>query len=99
MFSTLSQTSPGFYVQYKCFENTVVKKEKLLVTSNFSFSHSVFYPFIEPSAIHIKLKFVVCKLFPLGRVKKIVVWERVNLDKSKVWISGNDLLKVPIAPN
>ena len=31
-------------LQYKSFENTV-EKEKLLVTSNFSFSHCVFYLF------------------------------------------------------
>ena len=43
-------------------------KEKLLVTSNFSFSHSVFYPFGELYTIFIKLKIVVCKLFQFGRV-------------------------------
>ena len=44
------------------------EKEKLLVTSNFSFSHSVFYPFGKLSAILIKVKFVVCKVFQFGRV-------------------------------
>ena len=39
------------------------EKENLLVTSNFSFSHSVFYPFGEIPAIFIPLKIVVCKLF------------------------------------
>ena len=42
---------------------TLWEKEKLLVTSNFSFSHSVFYPLGELSTIFIKLKIVVCKLF------------------------------------
>ena len=42
---------------------TLWEKEKLLVTSNFSFSHSVFYPYGELSAIFIKLEIVVCKLF------------------------------------
>ena len=37
------------------------EKDKLLVTSNFSFSHSVFYPFGELSAIVIKFEIVVCK--------------------------------------
>ena len=65
---TLSQTSPGFYVSavqafWKHWE-----KEKLLVTSNFSFSHSVFYPFGELSAIFINFEIVVCKLFQFGRV-------------------------------
>ena len=53
------------------------KKEKLLVSSNFSFFHSVFYPFEKPSAIFINLKIVVCKLFEFGSLK-FVVWERVN---------------------
>ena len=44
------------------------EKEKLLVTSNFSFSNSVFYPFGELSAIFIKFEIVVCKLFQFGRV-------------------------------
>ena len=44
------------------------EKEKLLVTSNFSFSHTVFYPFGELSAIFIKFETVVCKLFQFGRV-------------------------------
>ena len=44
------------------------EKEKLLVTSNFSFSHSVFYPFGEPSAIFIKFEIVVCRLFSFGNV-------------------------------
>ena len=42
---------------------TLWEKEKLLVTSNFFFSHSVFYPFRKLSAIFIKFKIVVCKLF------------------------------------
>ena len=44
------------------------EKEKLLVTSNFYCSHSVFYPFREPSAILIKIRIVVRKLFQYGRV-------------------------------
>ena len=47
---------------------TLWEKEKLLVTSNFSIFHSVFYPFGELSAIFIKSKIVVCKLFQFGRV-------------------------------
>ena len=66
---TLSQTSPGFYVSaVQVFVKTLWEKEKLLVTSNFSFSHSVFYPFGELTIIFIKLKIVVCKLFQFGRV-------------------------------
>ena len=47
---------------------TLWEKEKLLVTSNFSFSHSVFYLFEELSAIFVKLKIVVCKVFEFGQV-------------------------------
>ena len=42
---------------------TLWEKEKLLVTSNFFFSHSVFYPSRELSAIFIKVKIVACQLF------------------------------------
>ena len=50
---TLFQTSPSFHVSAEqVFWNTV--------TSNFSFSHSVFYPSGELSAISIKLEIVIC---------------------------------------
>ena len=48
--------------------NTLWEKEKLLITSNFSFSHSVFYKFWDLSAILIKFEIVICKLFQFGRV-------------------------------
>ena len=47
---------------------TLWEKEKLLVTSNFSFSQSVFYPSKELSAIFIKFEIVVCKRFQFGQV-------------------------------
>ena len=47
---------------------TLWEKEKLLVTSNFSFSHSVFYLLEELSAISIKFEIVACKLIHFGRV-------------------------------
>ena len=50
-------------------------KEKLLVTSNFPFSHSVFYSFEEFSAIFINFEIVICKLFQFESLK-FVVWER-----------------------
>ena len=46
----------------------MLEKEKLLVTSNFSISYSVFYLFEELSAIFIRFEIVVCKLFQFGRV-------------------------------
>ena len=47
---------------------TSLLKTSLFITSNFSFSHSVFYPFKELSAIFIEFEIVVCKLFQFGRV-------------------------------
>ena len=47
---------------------TLWEKEKLLETSNFSFSHSVFYPFGKLSAIFINFQIVVCKIFEFGRI-------------------------------
>ena len=54
-----------------CLLKTLWEKEKLLVTSNFSFTHSAFYPFSELFAIFIKLEIVVCRLFQLGRVSNL----------------------------
>ena len=38
------------------------------LTSNFSFSHSVFYPLREFSTIFVKIKIVICRFFEFGRV-------------------------------
>ena len=57
---------------------TLWEKEKLLVTSNFSFSHSVFYPFRELSAIFIQFEIVVCELFQLGRVLNLSFGKGLN---------------------
>ena len=73
---TLFQTSSGFHVSAEHLLKTLREKEKLLVTSNFSFSPCVFYSFEELSAIFIKL----CHLQTLSIRKslKFVVWERVK---------------------
>ena len=47
---------------------TLWEKKKLFVTSNFSFTHSVFYQFRELSAISIKFEIVVCSPFQCGTV-------------------------------
>ena len=78
---------------------TLWEKEKLLVTSNFSFSHSVFYPFGELSAIFIKLKIVICKLFQFWRVwnlsfrkgLKSGLWDSLlSLYQTKKFCSGQN---------
>ena len=52
----------------KSLLKTLWKKEKLLITSNFSLSYSVFYPSEERSSIFFISEIVVCKLFQFGRV-------------------------------
>ena len=57
-----------FYVsEVQVFENTVGNGEIARI-EQFLLFHSVFYPFGELSAIFIKFKIVVCKLFQFGRV-------------------------------
>ena len=55
------------------------KKEKLLVTSNFSFSHGVFYQFGELSSILIKFEINVCKLVQFGRVLNLLLGKGLTL--------------------
>ena len=50
---------------------TLWEKKKLLVTSNFSFSHSVFYLLRELSAIFIEFEIVVCKLLQFEGVQNV----------------------------
>ena len=56
------------------FENTE-RKGEIAHMSNFSFSHSVFYPLRELSPVFIKFEIVVCKVFQFGRTQKYVIWE------------------------
>ena len=67
---------------------TLWEKKKLLIMSNFSFSHRVFYPFREFSTIFINFRIVICTSFSLevskicrlgnGEWLKYVIWEREN---------------------
>ena len=75
---TLSQTSHGFYTSAVQVLKTLLEKEKLLITSNFSFSHSVFYSFGELDAIFIKFETVVCKLFWFGKVQNLLFGKELN---------------------
>ena len=54
------------------------EKEKLLVTSNFSFTHSVFYPYRELSGIFIKFKIVVSRQFQFGPVQNLLSGNGLN---------------------
>ena len=66
--STLSQTSRFLCVCTTSLLKTLWEKEKLLLMSNFSFSHSVFYPLGKLSVIFIKFEIVSCQIFQFGRV-------------------------------
>ena len=48
------------------------EKEKLLETSNFSFSHSIFYPFEELSTSFLKYEIVICKPFQFWSVLNLL---------------------------
>ena len=54
--------APG---KHKPFENTVGNGE-IAHYEQFLLYHSVFYPYRELSAIFIKFKIVICKLFQFG---------------------------------
>ena len=80
---------------------TLWEKEKLLVTSNFSFSHSVFYLFGELSAILIKSEIVISKLFQFGRVQNFSCGKGLkplphdeNLAQTKFKVFEDDKLDV-----
>ena len=64
---------------------TLWEKEKLLVTNNFSFSHSIFYPFRELSTIFINFKIVICKLFQFGEVQNLLVGKGLRKDRKHYW--------------
>ena len=49
--------------------------------SNFSFSHSVFYPFGELSATFIKFEIVVWKLFKFRRVQNLLFGKGLTLSQ------------------
>ena len=69
VYVTLEQTRPRFYVSAATsLLKTLWEKEKLLVTSNFSFYHSVIYLFGELSALFTKSEIVVYKLFQFESV-------------------------------
>ena len=57
---------------------TLWEKEKLLITSNFSFSHIFFYPFGKLSAIFIKFKIAICKIFQFGTVLNLTYGTGLN---------------------
>ena len=61
----------------KPFEN-IVGKGEIACTSNFSFSHNVFYSIKDINYHFCYIQFVVCKCFQFGLVQNFVMWEWVN---------------------
>ena len=57
---------------------TLREKEKLLVTSNFCFSHSVFYPFEKLSAIFIQFEILPTNSFSLEESIILLFGKRVK---------------------
>ena len=68
MFNPFQNKPLFLHVCITSLLKTLWEKEKLLVTSNFSFSHTVFYPFKELSPIFIHFEIVICKLFQFERI-------------------------------
>ena len=58
-------------LQYRSFLKTQWEKEKLLVISNFSFSHNVFYPFGELAAIFMKIEMLSAHSSEFGRIQNL----------------------------
>ena len=76
---------------------TLWEKEKLLLTSNFSFSHSIFYPFADLSSIfnsYLKSSFS----FNFWKSLKFVVWERVRKIESSSSLSTSSSRLSSLAP-
>ena len=69
ILNTLSNKPLSLRLCSKSFVKTLLEKETLLVTSNFSFSHGIFFPFGELSTIFIKLK--ICCLHTLSVWKSL----------------------------
>ena len=63
----MSELFPKQALVFTC-RSTSLSKTVWGKRSNFSFSHRVFYPFGELSAIFIKFEIVVCRLFQVGTV-------------------------------
>ena len=55
------------------------------MSNYFPFTHSVFYSFRELSAIFIKFKIGICKLFQFGRVKNFFLFEKEYILNQTKW--------------
>ena len=60
------------------FEFGWFREHSVLVMSNFSFSHNVFYPFGELAVIFIEFKIIACKLYLFGRVWNLLFGKELH---------------------
>ena len=75
---------------------TLWEKDKLLVKSNFSFSHSVFNQFGELCPIFTEFKIVIGKSLSTWKGLKFLVRERVNQYYQEYWPSWRSNQPPPI---
>ena len=57
---------------------TLRENEKLLLMTNFSFCHSVFYPFIELSVLSIEFEIAICKFLDFEKVYNLSFGKGLN---------------------
>ena len=78
---THSHTMTPFDVSGKeAFFENIVGKEKMLVTSIFSFSHNVFYSIKDRNYHLCYIHFVVCRCYQFGQGQIFVIWEWVKCE-------------------
>ena len=72
IFFFFNQYFPKQALVFTCLQYSLLKtlceKEKLLVTSNLSFSHNVFCPFERLPAIFINSEIAICEIIRFGSV-------------------------------
>ena len=75
----LAPTCSALFMCLQCnLLKTMWEKEKLLVTSNVSFSHSIFYPFREISSLFSSNSYCRLQTFSVWKCPKFVILEKVN---------------------
>ena len=78
----------------KAFEN-IVGREKMLVTSIFSFSYNVFYLIKDKNFHCSNIEFVICKCFQFAKWLAFGKWLRINgNDEKSLFVSGAGLVFV-----
>ena len=71
--------NPNFYQpRERSILKTSWEKEKMLVTSIFSFSHNLFYPTKDRNRHFSNTAFVVCKCFQFGQSQNFVVFKSIS---------------------